>query len=345
MSQVIRVGIAGLGRSGWNIHAKTLMTLGERFKIVAVADQSGERRNEAITATGCRAYESYDGLVADKEVDLVVVATPNFLHTDHAIAAMKRGKHVVVEKPFALNTAGADRAIDVAKQTGLVIAPFHNRRYEAHLQQVRNIISSGVLGEILQIRMTWHSFSRRWDWQTLKEFGGGSLNNNGSHLLDQALQVFGDGEPKVWADVRHTSMTAGDADDHLKVILYGKGHPTIDCELTNGSAYIQDRWHIMGTSGGLRGTTDALEWKYVDWSKLPPRPVERTPAAGRAYNSEKYDWKVESWATPAGTPPANTLFYQDLFATLREGKPLVITPASVRRLIWVIETCQKLCPV
>src|SRR5262245_2144613 len=129
-AQAIRVGIAGLGRSGWNIHAKTLLPLKDKFTIVAVTDPSGERRNEAVTTCpGCRAYESIDGLLGDKEVELVIVATPNHLHTDNTVAALKRGKHVVCEKPFALNTAEADRAIDVAKHTKLLIAPFHNRRY------------------------------------------------------------------------------------------------------------------------------------------------------------------------------------------------------------------------
>jgi predicted dehydrogenase len=335
------VGIAGLGRSGWNIHAKTLLPLKDQFAITAVADNSAERVNEAVATCGCRAYENVDGLLNDKDVDLLIVATPNHLHTEHTITALKRGKHVVCEKPFALNTADADRAIETAKQTGKIVAPFHNRRYESHLQQVRKVIASGVLGEILQVRMTWHSFGRRWDWQTLKEFGGGSLNNNGSHLLDHALQMFGDGEPKIFADVRHTSMTSGDADDHLKVVLYGKGHPTIDCELTNASAFIQDRWHVMGTSGGLRGTTDKLEWKWVDFNQMPPRPVERTPPAGRAYNSEKLNWQTETWTAPTDAPLVAVQFYNDLFETIRNGKPLVITPQSIRRLIWVIEQCQS----
>jgi predicted dehydrogenase len=335
------VGIAGLGRSGWNIHAKTLLPLKDKFQIVAVADSSAERVAEAVAACQCRAYENVDGLLNDEEIDLLVVATPNHLHTQHAIGALQRGKHVVCEKPFAVSTADADRTIDVGRQTGRIVAPFHNRRYEAHLQQVCRVIASGVLGEVLQIRITWHSFGRRWDWQTLKEFGGGSLNNNGSHLLDHALQVFGEGEPSIFADVRHTSMTSGDADDHLKVVLYGKGHPTVDCELTNAAAYIQDRWHIMGTSGGLRGTTDKLEWKWVDFAKMPPRPVERTPPSGRSYNSEKLDWKTETWTAPADLPPVAAQFYKDLFETIRNDKPLVITPQSIRRLIRVIEECQK----
>jgi predicted dehydrogenase len=319
--------------------------MADRYTIVAVADHSPQRLQEATAACGCRAYETLEKLLADQDVELVVVATPNHLHPEHTIAALRRGKHVVCEKPFALNTADADRAIGAAHEARLFVAPFYNRRYESHLKQVMKVIDSGLLGEVLQVRITWHGFGRRWDWQTLKEFGGGSLHNNGSHLLDHALQLFGDGDPQVWADIRRTSLTCGDADDHLKIILHEVGRPTIDCELTSAAAYPQDRWHVMGTSGGLHGSSESLEWKWVDWSAMPPRTAERTPPSGRAYYSEKLTWQSDSWSAPTDAPPVAVQFYADLYESIRQGKPLVITPASVRRLIRVIETCQKLCPV
>ena len=88
-------------------------------------------------------------------------------------------------------------AVLAAREAQRIAAPFHNRRYEPHLLKVRQVIASGVLGPIVQLRLVWHSFGRRWDWQTLKEFGGGALNNNGSHIIDHALQVFGDSDPRV----------------------------------------------------------------------------------------------------------------------------------------------------
>jgi hypothetical protein len=75
---------------------------------------------------------------------------------------------------------------------------------------------------------------------------------------------------------------------------------------------------------------------------MPPRPVDRTPPTGRTYNSEKLNWQTESWTAPTDQPPVAVKFYTDLYETIRSGKPLVITPASIRRLIWVIEACQKM---
>ncbi|NJN83991.1 MAG: Gfo/Idh/MocA family oxidoreductase [Caldilineaceae bacterium] len=99
--QPIRVGIAGLGRSGWDIHARLLEPLAEQFQIVAVLDADSNRRAEAIDRFDCQAYTEYDDLLADPAVELMVVALPSFLHADASIAALKSGKHVVCEKPMA----------------------------------------------------------------------------------------------------------------------------------------------------------------------------------------------------------------------------------------------------
>ena len=340
----LRVGIAGLGRSGWNIHAKTFQGLSDLYQVVAVADADAERRSEAEKTFGCRAYAKFDELIADDEPDLLVVASPNLYHVEHAIAGMRSGKHVVCEKPFALSASEADAAIDATLETGKVLAPFQNRRYEPHFLKVREVIDSGVLGRVLQIRMSWHGFSRRWDWQTLQEFGGGLLNNNGAHLLDQALVLFGDHDPELFVDLQQ-ALTSGDTEDHVKVILHAPGAPTIDVELTSASAYPAERWHIMGTAGGLHGTMDRLDWKWVDWSVMPDRPVDRFPTPDRGYNREELQWKTGTWTKPEDFPGEYVMFYRDLYRTLRHGADLYVTPTSVRRQIALLEKCRHACPV
>lgn len=345
----IRVGIAGLGRSGWSIHAIGLTNLEEKYRIVAVSDPRSERREEAAARFGCRTHADTDALFADEEIELAVVATPTPFHTPNAIAALRAGKHVVCEKPVAVSTADADQMIAAALETGKTLVPFHNRRYTPDFLKVREVIASGKLGRIVLIRIVGHGFGRRWDWQTLKEFGGGSLNNNGSHYLDMALQFLGDAEPEVFCHLERT-LTSGDADDHCKIILRAAGAPMVDVEITSACAYPQDAWFIMGTRGGLTGSGSSLTWKYVDFDKLPPRPVDRNPTPDRSYNSEEYSWTEETWEPPGQDIPgaggiAVLHFYEDLYETLRNGAPLVITAQSVRRLIALLEKCHELCPV
>ncbi len=339
-NQPIRAGVAGLGRSGWNLHSLPMSQLPEKFKVAAVADADPARRQEAVDKFGCRAYDSFEALLADKDLDLLVVATPSQLHVPHSIAALKTGRHVVSEKPVARSAAELQQVIDTARQVGKVYAPFQNRRYEGVFQKIREVVESGVLGRIVEIRISIQGFARRWDWQTLREYNGGQLNNTGPHFLDQALVLFGDHEPQVFCRM-DKALASGDAEDHVKVILSAKGAPLIDLEITAASAYKQDVWQIMGTKGGLRSDLKTVWWKTVDFSKLPERPVDRTPTAGRTYNKEDYEWTEESWTPPADAPSINVQFYASLYETLRNGQPLTISPEIVQRQIRVIEECHK----
>jgi len=335
----VRIGIAGQGRSGWGIHARTIRELPEQFRVVAVADPLAERQEQARNELGCRAYGEFAQLLEDDEVELVVVSTPNRLHAEYSRAALEAGKHVVCEKPFALTAAEADATITAAKRAGKHVIPFQNRRYEANFRKVREIVESGVLGELLLVRLAAHSFGRRWDWQTLLEFGGGQLANNGPHALDQAMHFLGDGEVQLFADLRN-GLSSGDADDHAKVTMKGQNGPTVDVEVTTCAAIPQNRWLIMGTSGGLSGGSGELSWRWVDWGTMPPRPVERRPTPDRSYNREQLEWKEETWQAPKEGISDNRAFYEDLYRTLREGAPPAITAESARRYVEILERCR-----
>ena len=91
----IRVGIAGLGRSGWGIHAHLLEPMTDLYQITAVTDADANRRLEAVERFDCLAYDNFNDLIADKAVELVVVAPPSYAHAGSAIAALEAGRHVV----------------------------------------------------------------------------------------------------------------------------------------------------------------------------------------------------------------------------------------------------------
>jgi len=308
--------------------------------VAAVSDNQPARCREAINKLGCRAYPDLRALLDDPEVELVVIASPSHVHADQTIEALARGKHVVCEKPMALSVADADRMIAAATRANRLLTVFHNMRYWGDFRKVREVINSGKLGRIVQIKITMQRFSRRWDWQTLREFGGGALFNAGAHLTDLAMQLL-EGEPTVWADLQQT-LTSGDTEDHAKILLRAPGNPTIEIEVSNACAYPQDTWHVMGTAGGLRGTNENLQWKWVDFTKLPQRPADHTPAAAdRRFNREELPWQEGSWTKSSVESPDYMEFYEDLYRSLRCGVPLVITAASVRRTLAVLEECRR----
>ena len=337
----IKVGIIGFGRSGCNIHANAIVKMQDRFTIVAICDEIEERRTHA-DVPNAKSYAKAEDLIADKDVELVVVATYNFTHAKYAIMALDAGKHVLCEKPFGYNTDDVDAMIAAAKRNNRVLQPFQQRRYEEDFQKVREICQSGVLGEIKYIRITWPGFCRRWDWQTSREFGGGQLYNNGPHLVDHGMELFGTAEePEVCAFLRN-SLSSGDAEDEFNVTLYGKKSPQVELIISATTAFPVDRWLVCGTAGTLRGNTSKLEWKYVDWSKYPERPLDTIPLEGRKYCSESLEYVTETWEpetvadSGAGAKPANKpvkKLYDTLWDSIREGKPQVITPEAIRRRI------------
>jgi len=340
MSKEVKVGIVGLGRSGWGIHADAFGKRPSTYKVIAVFDPIGERCVEAVRKFGCKAYSDFSTFLREDEIELVVIATPSHLHASQTISALKAGKKVVCEKPMATSLADADAMIEVGKDTGNLLTVFQNRRYDPDFLKVKEVIRSGKLGAIVLIEMRSHSFGRRWDWQTLKRFGGGELSNNGPHVIDQALQLLGEKEPEVFCDLKRT-LTLGDAEDHVKIILNAPESPLIDIEVTRACAYPEKRWLVMGTRGSLTGEASSLKWKYFDPNDLPSRHVEIEPTPDRSYNWEEIPWKEETWVTVEDHDGGALTFYDELYKTLRQRAPLGVTPESVRRVMWVIEKCRE----
>ena len=337
-SDAVRVGIVGLGRSGWSNHATTVPKL-PGFTVAAVADAVPERRAEAESTLGCRAYADYRELVADPELELVVVCTPSHTHADVAVAALRAGRHVLVEKPMAASLAEVDRMIAAAAEAGRILTVFQNRRLDPDFLKVQEILASGVLGPIHLIKMGRHGYQRRSDWQTLRKLGGGQLNNWGAHVVDQALLLLGGEYAELFADLQHT-VSAGDAEDHVKVVLRGRQGTVVDVEITSACAYPVPDWTIMGRHGTLTGSTSRLEWKHYDPAALPALVADEGPAAGRSYGRpEQIPWQTEAAEVRGGNITAE--YYARLRATLREGAPLFVTPESVRRQIALFDEIRR----
>jgi predicted dehydrogenase len=338
MSETVKTGVIGLGRSGWSIHALGLAEH-DKFEVAAVVDPEADRRREAEEQFGCKAYATPEELFADDDVELVVVATPSHTHAPLSIAALEAGKNVLVEKPMASDAKEADAMIEAARASGKLLTVYQCRRVDADFLKMQEIIASGVLGPLHLIKTGAYGYQRRNDWQTLRKYSGGVLNNTGAHNVDQALLLAGYEWQDLFADLRLVA-SAGDAEDHAKVVFKGKNGVTVDIELTTVRAFSFPRWIIMGKYGSLVERGNQLELKYYDADALPAPQVKDGPAAGRQYGSgETIPWKEETIEiTPNDT---RALFYSDLYESLRHGKPLLTPPEQVRTQIALLEACHR----
>jgi predicted dehydrogenase len=340
MSEVVRVGIIGLGRSGWNIHAN-LLESEPGFKVAAVADELDDRLNEAKARFGCSVYKDYRCMLEDPDVDLVVVATPSHIHASVSIQALEAGKNVLCEKPMALNTSDADAMIEAARRSCKLLSVFHNRRFDADFLKVKEVIESGKLGPVHLVRMGHYLYERRRDWQMLRKFGGGMLNNWGVHFVDRALVLLNYQVESVQADMKHT-IGSGDADDHVKIVLKGRNGMVVDLELTACCAVDIPAWIVLGSYGALVGSKEHLRWRYYNPAEVPPPPpADEGPAPGRKFGEpEQFPW-VEEYAHTPETDENGRIFYRGLYKALTEGTEPPVTAESARAHIPILEECRR----
>lgn len=357
--KTIRVGIIGQGRSGRDIHGVYLIT-DPRFKIVAIADALADRRKRAAKEYQCETYRDHRALLKRDDLDLIVNASFSYQHAPITVECLRAGFNVLCEKPLATSVKEVDQMLAAAKKSGKTLAVFHQTYYSPLFQKVREVINSGILGRIVQVTIAYNGWARRWDWQTLLSYKGGNLLNTGPHPLNMGLVLFGNAMPKVTCFMDHTDGFYGPAENHVKLIFSGKGHPLVDIEISNCCAYPHATFNVYGSRGGLKAAGNSVEWRYFVWDESPKQKVTAaplsTPEGTPAYCTENLNWHKGSWPeaattgtgtySPAAAATSNLtqLFYDRFYETLTAGKPMETTLEMARRQIAVIEECQRQNP-
>ncbi len=335
----INTGIVGLGRSGWGIHAKALSNLQDQYCIHTVFDPIKARCKEAEEAFKCKSCSDYSEFLSDNNLELVVITSPTPWHFQQAVDAIKAGKHVVIEKPAVLETSELDDLIQWNKKSCSLVTVYQNYRYARDYLKIREILDSGILGEIIQIKMTEHYFQRRWDWQTMKSKGGGILLNLGSHRIDWALQMLKSPPDQIHCYMKQTPLFAGNAESHVKIILKTKNRPLVDIELTYACSYPQSNWLIMGTAGTLCSDRFSIRLKYYDPEKMPDLVVDPNPTPDRSYNEEAIPFIEETFDIGDPYEKIGDAYYRDLYKSITYDKQPKVTLESVLHQMHVLKRC------
>jgi len=344
----LRLAILGQGRSGRDIHGKYLLTALDKFQVDYVVDPIPERREMAAKEYGCQVLADYTELFGKQNVDFVVNATPSHLHVPITMDLLSHGFNVLCEKPFARTAEEVDTMIVQSKKSEKMLAIFQQSRFAPYFEQVRKVLDTGVLGRLVQVSIEFNGYSRRWDWQCCQEFNGGSLYNTGPHPVDQALQLldYPQGNPGVVCYMDRVN-TFGDAEDYVKLLLTAPGRPIIDVEISSCDAYPSFTYNIMGSTGGLKGGMQEMQWRWFAPEEAPFQQLIKTPlhdAEWRPlYCGENLVWHEGKWeAEEAGTfTYATERLYDTVYRHLTEGTPLVVTPEQVRQQIWVMEESHR----
>ena len=307
------VGLIGYGLGGAAFHAPVIAAEPRLRLEAVVTSRAGQVERDH---PGVRVVGSAEELLDDPAVELVVVAAPNAVHHDLAAAALRAGRHVVVDKPFALSTADADDLIALAAASDRRLSVFHNRRWDGDFLTVRRCVESGVLGEIATFVSRYDRFrpAPKGGWKEEAVPGSGILWDLGPHLIDQAMVLFG--PPRtVWADLG-VQRPGVEAVDYVHLVLgYGRRRAVL-----HAGMLVRDpgpRFEVHGDRGSL--VTRGLDPPEVD--------ATLTCEVGG----------LELRGRLAGVPTAYGSFYTQMAAAVAGEGLVPVAPDDARATVAVIE--------
>lgn len=191
MEKIINTGLLAYGMSGKLFHAPFL-SVHPGFNLSAVTERNEQKAPKDYP--GITSYNSIDELMDDPAIDLIVVNTPNYSHYDYTRQALLKGKHVLVEKPFAATAEEAQALFDLAREVGKQVFVYQNRRWDSDYLAVKQVIDSGVLGKLAEVHIRFDRYRNTIGPKTFKEElvpATGLQYDLGAHLLDQAINLFG----------------------------------------------------------------------------------------------------------------------------------------------------------
>ncbi|MFC5449839.1 Gfo/Idh/MocA family protein [Paenibacillus aestuarii] len=298
MEQKLNIGIIGCGAIANQKHMPSLAKLDHLGKMVAFCDVVMDRAAKAAAEFGdeeAKIYEDYKELLKDESIDVVHVLTPNLYHSQITVDALEAGKHVMCEKPMAINSAEAKRMLDAAQKSGKKLSIGYQNRFHEESQVVKRACSSGDLGEIYMAKA--HAVRRKgvptWGVFTDKRLqGGGALIDIGTHALDLTLWCMDNYKPKSVSGSVYYKMK-----DNMEGNLFGPWDPAAFDVEDSAFAFIkmEDGATIFLECSWALNTTDAKEAKtslfgVAGGAEMKVKPDKTTELV---FNTAKYGKLVD----------------------------------------------------
>jgi predicted dehydrogenase len=330
-----RAVVIGYGFAGRSFHSY-LVRLAEPALILHGVASRDPATREKIRAErpGARAYESFEEVLGDPDVDLVVLATPTSTHADLAVAALGAGKHVVTDKAISLTLAECERMIAAAEQNDRLLTVFQNRRFDGDFLTVNHLMESGDLGDVRWLEMAWQGFGAWGGWRGKAAMGGGRLYDLGSHLLDQLLVLFTAPVETVYCRMHHDfPPEKTDVESEALVVVTFADGATGVCDLSSLNAISKPRFHVHGSRATFQKFgVDPQERAMIDGNidaAVEPEDLYgrlKGPDVDRAVPTLPGRWRT---------------YYESVAAALTHGAPPPVTPAEMRRVMSVLDAARE----
>lgn len=332
MKNVAVIGYGGQGK--WHcLEANNC----ENTQLKGIYDIKEERILEAKN-NGVFTYSSNEEIFADKNIDIVVVATPNDVHEELCVKALESGHHVICEKPVTLSVESFERILKASQKSGKVFSVYQNRRWDSEYVGMKNLITSDKLGRPIRIESRVHgSRGIPGDWRKEKKHGGGMLYDWGVHLIDQMLMLIP--ETIVEINCYNTHITNAEVDDGFKLELLFESGITAFVEVATYNFVSLPRFYAQFENG----TCVMEDWnknikvcemtKWVEKNIIPVKTssgITKTMAPRDNVSCENYEIQLPDTDVHE--------FYKNYCDTIDGTSTQHIKNSEVKRVLQVIES-------
>ena len=321
--QLVKVGLCAFGMSGKVFHAPFLKEH-PGFFMSAIVERSKEDSKEKYP--DATIYRSVEEMLENEDIEVVVVNTPVQTHFEYVKMALEAGKNVIVEKPFTVSVSEAEELVNLAESKNLFLSVYQNRRFDRDYLQVQKVLSEGKLENVREVEIRFDRFRTEPSAKEHKENpelnGSGAIHDLGSHLVDQATQLFGYPE-KLFADV--FSMKGENyANDYFEILLYYKNDLRVRLKSSVFTKEDHFAYKIHGDKGSfLQERTDNQENELTagaipvygkDWTE----PLKDTDGILNYFNEN-----LETERVLTSTEPGNYMdYYQQIYEHIVFGYAL-----------------------
>lgn len=336
MGKIVQTALASFGMSGMVFHGPSLKT-NTNFNLHSILERT---KNLSVkNYPDAKIVRSFEELINQDEIDLVIVNVPDKYHYDMCKQALEAGKHVIVEKPFTQTVEHADELIQLAKEKGLILSVYQNRRWDGDFLTVKKVLETGMLGRLVEFEShfdRYRNFIQEGTWKEAGDERHGVLFNLGSHMVDQILVLFG--MPKAITARLDIVRDGGKVSDYYDIRM----------QYDQVSVILKSSYLVRepGPRFSLYGTLGTFHKWGID-------PQEEALKEGRLPNEGNWgtepetdwgmintEWDGLNFKGNIETIPGNyNFFYDNIYDAIVNGKELLVKPEESRDVIKVLDCC------
>jgi scyllo-inositol 2-dehydrogenase (NADP+) len=330
------LAIVGLGGQG-NWHREFVETVGG-ITVVGIHDIKESRRQFA-REKNVHVYNNLEEILNDERVDIVLVATPNDVHKEISIKALRAGKHVVCEKPAMMSSKELEEVMAVEKETGKLFVVHQNRRWDEDFLTIKEIYKKNMLGNIYSIESRVHgSRGIPGDWRQEKEHGGGMMLDWGVHILDQMLFMVDEKIKKIYCKFTHVTNEL--VDDGFKAVLTFESGLTALLEVGTSNFINLPRWYVLGLNGSAVIENWKLDGKIVrvkSWEDKDAVPIRAASGITKTM-APRLDNTITEEPLPIQKSELRE-YYRNVIDVIEGKAEVIVKNTEVLRVMKVMEAC------